>query len=304
MELKGYLFAAGAGLLWGLLGLYGVTLNRFGYSGHEIAFTRMVFAFIAGMIYMLSDKNRRKSLKVKTSGIKYIFAIGIGTQALMNLFMYTAVLRVGTVTTTMLVCSGPIFTVLLSSVLFKEKLTLEKQLALSIAMLGSVLMITQGKIFGLKLDVLGVTLGIAAALCYGVYPILGKKAEKHIGTLPITVYSFLMAALFLAPFVDLKKMFMSYLDIRVFGVILTFGLIPSLIAYLLFLNSLNFIIPSKASIIGMLEIPTAATIGVFILNEEFNEYKLMGLVLIMVGISITRMDFSRFKKKFYRITEA
>lgn len=300
MELKGYLFAAFAGLLWGLLGFYGVTLNKFGYSGHEIAFTRMFFGFLAGLVYMLSDRKRRKALKVNSSGVKYVLAIGVITQALMNLFLYTAVLRIGTVTSTMLVCSGPIFTVVLSSIFFKEKLTLEKQLALSIAMLGSVLMITEGKVFGLKLDTLGVSLGIAAGVCYGLYPLLGKKAEERMNTLTITVYSFLVAALFLAPFVNLKRVFLSYLDIKVLLVVISFGILPSLIAYLSFLRSLNFIIPSKASIIGMLEIPTTAVIGVFLLGEAFNEYKLMGLILIMFGISITRMDFSKFTKKFQK----
>ncbi|MGL6098227.1 MAG: DMT family transporter, partial [Fusobacteriaceae bacterium] len=178
MEFKGYFYAGFAGLLWGLLGFYGVNLNKYGYSGNEIAFTRMFFGFLAGFIYMLSNKERRKSLKIAPSNMKYILAIGVVPQALMNLFYYTSILRVGTVTANMLVCSGPIFTVILSSIFFKEKLTLEKQLALSISMLGSILMVTQGKIIGLKLDGIGVGIGITAGVCYGLYPILGKKAEE------------------------------------------------------------------------------------------------------------------------------
>ncbi|MGL4945656.1 MAG: EamA family transporter, partial [Fusobacteriaceae bacterium] len=86
MEFKGYLYAGLAGLLWGLLGFYGVNLNKYGYSGNEIAFTRMLFGFLAGFVYMLSDKKRRKALKVHPSNMKYILAIGIIPQALMNLF--------------------------------------------------------------------------------------------------------------------------------------------------------------------------------------------------------------------------
>lgn len=298
MEFKGYLYAGMAGLLWGLLGFYGVNLNKFGYSGNEIAFTRMLFGFLAGFVYMLSDKKRRKALKVHPSNIKYIIAIGVITQALMNIFFYTSILRVGTVTANMLVCSGPIFTLLLSSILFKEKLTLEKQLALAISMLGSILMVTQGKIIGLKLDGLGVGIGVAAGVCYGLYPILGKKAEERLNPLSITVYSFLVAAISLAPFVDLKKVFMSYLDVKIFFFIVSFGIIPSLLPYLSFLKAMTYIAPSKASIIGMMEVPTTALIGVLILKEDFNEYKLMGLILIMSGIAITRVDFSQLAKKF------
>lgn len=311
MEFKGYLYAGLAGLLWGLLGVYGVNLNKYGYSGNEIAFTRMLFGFLAGFVYMLSDRKRRKALKVHPSNMKYILAIGIIPQALMNLFYYTSILRVGTVTANMLVCSGPIFTVLLSAVFFKEKLTLEKQLALSISMLGSIIMVTQGKLVGLKLDTLGVGIGIAAGMCYGLYPILGKKAEERLSPLAITVYGFLTAAIFLSFFVDLKKMFLSYMDIKVFLLIVSFGIIPSLIPYLSFLKALTFVIPSKASIIGMLEIPTTAVIGVLILKEDFNEYKLVGLILIMMGIAITRVDFNqmflrikggkKFSKKYRKI---
>ncbi|MGL4402298.1 MAG: DMT family transporter [Fusobacteriaceae bacterium] len=311
MEFKGYLYAGVTGLLWGLLGFYGINLNKYGYSGNEIAFTRMFFGFLAGFVYMLSDKKRRKALKVHPSNMKYILAIGIIPQALMNLFYYTSILRVGTVTANMLVCSGPIFTVILSAIFFKEKLTLEKQLALSISMLGSVLMVTQGKIIGLKLDGLGVGIGIAAGVCYGLYPILGKKAEEILNPLSITVYGFLTAAIFLSFFVDLKKIFLSYMDIKIIILIISFGIIPSLIPYLSFLKALTFIPPSKASIIGMLEVPTTAVIGFLILKEEFNGYKLVGLILIMLGISITRIDFSqlmlkikggkKFRKKYKEI---
>ncbi|MGL4945507.1 MAG: DMT family transporter, partial [Fusobacteriaceae bacterium] len=240
-----------------------------------------------------------------------ILAIGIIPQALMNLFYYTSILRVGTVTANMLVCSGPIFTVLLSAIFLKEKLTLEKQLALAICMLGSILMVTQGKIVGLKLDGLGVGIGIAAGVCYGLYPILGKKAEERLNPLSITVYGFLIAAIFLSFFVDLKKIFLSYMDIKIILLIISFGIIPSLIPYLSFLKSLTFIAPSKASIIGMLEVPTTAVIGFLILKEEFNGYKLVGLILIMIGISITRMDFAqlilkikggkKFRKKYKKV---
>lgn len=300
MEFKGYLYAGLAGLLWGLLGFYGVNLNRLGYSGNEIAFTRMFFGFVAGLVYMLTDKKRRKALKVHPSNIKYIIGIGLITQALMNIFFYTSILRVGTVTANMLVCSGPIFTLILSSILFKEKLTLEKQLALAISMLGSILMVTQGKIIGLKLDGLGVGIGIAAGVCYGLYPILGKKAEERLNPLTITVYSFFVAAISLAPLIDLKRVFLSYLDIKIFLLVVSFGIIPSLLAYLSFLKAMKFIAPSKASIIGMVEVPTTAVIGVLILKEDFNEYKLMGLILIMTGIAVTRVDFSQLAIKFGR----
>ncbi|MGL4252692.1 MAG: DMT family transporter [Fusobacteriaceae bacterium] len=287
--MKGYLLAVCSGVFWGFLGFYGSKLNSYGFTGNEVAFLRMFFGFLCGMIYLFSSKENRKNLKISRSSIKYIMLIGVVTQGLLNLFFYSAILELGTVTATMLLCTGPIFTVILSSIFLKENFTLEKQVSLAITILGSVLLISEGNFSGMNFSIMGILLGAASGLCYGIYPIIGKQSK---GSNPvfITVLGFLVAALFLIPFISMGDMVRKIANIEIFLTIISFGIIPTLLAYLIFLKAMEYIPASVASILTLIEVPTTALIGVLVLNEHFNSYKFVGLLIVLIGISITKIN--------------
>lgn len=298
MELNGYLYALSAGATWGFLGIYGAYLSRYGLTGNDIAFVRLFFGFIAGVVYIIKNKNINRV--VSLDNIKNIAVIGIVTQGVMNLLLYKSIIIIGTVTATMLLCTGPIFTVILSSIILKEKITTQKIIALAIACIGAVSLITEGDFKNIKFNIIGVTLAGMAGICYGIYPILSRRLKKGTNPLVLTVYSFLVGALVLIPTTNLGKIFELTRDIKTLMVLLTFGLIPTLIPYILFLKSMEYIDTAKASIITMVEIPVSALIGVFILKESFNMYKFLGIVLIVSGIMITKINFEKIRSKKYK----
>ncbi|MGL6120505.1 MAG: DMT family transporter [Fusobacteriaceae bacterium] len=296
MLFKGYLFAVFAGISWGFLGLYGIKLNDLGFNSNEIAFSRMLFGFLVGFIYLLSDKDKRKKLQIKKMSLKYILVIWVITQGLLNVLFYASVLKIGTVTATMLLCSGPIFTVILSVIFLKEEFSNEKKIALLIAIFGALLLITEGKISNLNLNSLGLLLGLGSGLCYGLYPILGKKCGNSDDSMTSTIFAFLAAAIFLIPTIELKEFFIKIANFKTFTLLLSFGLIPTVMSYIFFLNSLKYIPVSLASIISLIEVPSATLLGIIFLSEDFNIYKFLGLILVFAGVSITKVKLNIFRK--------
>ncbi len=296
----GYIYALSAGITWALLGIYGTTLSRYGLTGNDVGFIRMFFGFIAGMVYIWKDKTIKKTIAVES--IRHMVIIGVVTQGIMNIMLYKSIIIVGTVTATMLLCTGPIFTVLLSAFILKEKITLQKKIALSIASIGAVALVTEGDFRNVNFDIIGISLGSLAGLCYGLFPILSRQIKKGDSPVVITVYSFLIGSIVISPTVNLGKVFELAMHVKPLLIMATFGLIPTFISYLLFLKSMEYIDTSKASIIAMIEIPISALIGVFILKESFNTAKLIGIILIVSGITITKLDLSRKKKDKYKAT--
>lgn len=298
MEFKGYLFALLAGLIWGSIGIFGTKLNQVGFNGNEIAFLRLLFAGIFGLLYIGFTQKKLSTFIIPQKLIKDVFLIGIVTQGFMNIFLFISIIRVGTITATMLLCSGPIFTVFLSAFILKEKMTLEKYVALSFAILGAILVITEGHISNIKFDFIGVLCGAIAGFLYGFYPVLGKRVEKSKNPLLITIYSFLVASIFLIPFLNTSAIITKVFSPRAFLLAAGFGLFPTFIAYLLFVKALSYTSASKASIISMIEVPTTAVIGIFLLNENFNVYKFLGIAMVLIGIYITKLDIKSLLKKF------
>lgn len=296
--IKGYIFAALAGISWGLLGLYGVKLHNLGFNSNEIAFSRMLFGFLTGFFFLLSDKKGRQNLKIKKSSIKYILIIGFVTQGLLNILFYASVVRIGTVTATMLLCSGPIFTVLLSIIFLKENFSFEKKISLLISLLGAFLLITEGNLNNIKINGWGLFLGLGAGICYGLYPLLGKKSDNNNNNpLTSTIFAFLAAVICLFPTIELRDFFIKIFNFETFILLLSFGLIPTLMSYIFFLKSLDFIPVSIASIVSLLEVPSATLIGVLFLNEGFNSFKFSGLILVFLGVSLTKIKLDFLRKK-------
>lgn len=294
MELTGIFFALGAGITWGFLGIFGVYLERLGLNGNEVAFVRLFSAFLTGFIYILCKSKIKKT--ISKENIKNIALIGIITQGCMNLFFYRSVAIIGSITATLLLCTGPLFTVILSSLLLKENLTLQKKVAISVALLGAISLVTEGDLKNINFDIIGVTMGALSGLFYGLYPILSRKMKEGDNPLTITIYSFLIGSIVLLPTVNLGKIFQIMDNFETLMIMVGFGILPTIVPYVLFLRSLNYIDTGRASILTMIEIPVATIIGVFILKEGFNFYKFLGIALILFGMLITKM---KFEKKHY-----
>ncbi|MGL6065214.1 MAG: DMT family transporter [Fusobacteriaceae bacterium] len=297
MEFKGYLFALLSGIIWGSIGIFGTKLNQVGFTGNEITFLRLFFAAIFGLLYIGFSQKKLSIFMIPKRLIKDVLIIGIVTQGLMNIFLFISIIRVGTITATMLLCTGPLFTVFLSIFILKEKMTLEKYIALTFSILGAILVITEGHITNMKFDFIGVLCGAIAGFLYGFYPILGKRVEKSGNPLLITIYSFLVASIFLLPFLNTEVIVTKIFSLKAFLLAAGFGFFPTFIAYLLFVKALRYTSASKASIISMVEVPTTAIIGIFLLNENFNIYKFLGIVMVLIGIYTTKLDITSLIKK-------
>lgn len=293
----GYLLATGAGLIWGTIGISALKLNNLGLNSYEISFIRTSFAFILGYIFLMirdcfKEKNEIKkiesNLKDKIYLIVFIIISGVCCQGMLNIFYSKSVAEVGTITGIMLMATGPIFTIIFSKIFFKEHLGIYKTLSLIVTSLGAFLLITDGNIFALHFNYTGIILGLGAGLCYGLFPIFNKVIIKYFDPIKATIYSFGIASLFLIGFLKLdffEKLFTS----KILLVGLFYALVPTLLAYILYSQSMLYINSSSASIISLLEVPSTTVIGILFLSEHIGIYKGLGMIIVFTGILLSKL---------------
>ncbi|MGL4687978.1 MAG: DMT family transporter [Fusobacteriaceae bacterium] len=297
MEIKGYFYGGLAGVLWGTSGMFGKKISELGLNGSEVTFVKMFFATILGLIFLFYTERKLSFFKVPKKTIKNIFFIGVLTQGLMNVFLFMTIIRIGIISAALLVSTGPIFTLVLSSWILKEELTLEKKIAMSFTITGGIIAITEGSLLNIKFDLIGVSYGLLASFFYGVYPIFGKKIDKSINPILVTVYSFLVALIFLIFIVDVSAVMDKISSIKGITLGIGFGVIPTLVGYSLFLMAVKYLPASKVSIMAMVEIPIGIILAIILLGEEFNRYKLTGVLFILVGIYISSLEFKNIFKR-------
>lgn len=211
--------------------------------------------------------------------------------------MYKCISMTSTTVGIMMVCLGPLFTALLSRIFFSEKITLFKGLALFLALYGASLVVTGGDFSELKTNGAGLLVGLLSALAFGSFPILRKKIPENFNFTGILMYSFLIGSIFTFPMLDIKILLKTFsTHTIIFSLLL--GLVPSVLSYTIYSMSLKFITPTKASIISLVELPAAAIIGHFFLREYLLAVNIIGIVILLGGIIISKIEIPRRKNIF------
>lgn len=288
MELKGYLFAILVGIGWGTVGLFFAEMSKYNMGVYDIITARMLFAFLAGIIHIIYTKGI-KELKIPLSSIKTSASMGIIAQGLVNVFLFLSIEKSGVIIATLLMSLGPVFTLLFSRILYKEKLSKGKINALILTAIGTILLVTNGSIFNLDFNFLGVIYGLLSGICFGLYPIISKSISRNSNPNVIMIYSFIIVVFMLLPFLNIEN-FVAYHKLTYnFFISVLFAIVPTLLCHLLFIKSLNYISATKAGIVTLLQIPAATIFGILFLNEQISIWKIIGILLIIVGILFIKM---------------
>lgn len=287
---NGYFLAVMAGVVWGFIGISTLNLSSLGMNTYEISFLRVLYAFILGMIYLyIKDRKKDKNIKYPPKKTwKYIIATGVVCQGLLNIFFSVAVIKTGTVTGIMLMDIGPLFTIIMCRIFFKEHITFIKMISLTMAFLGAVILITNGDFKNLNFNLTGVAFGLLGGACYGFYPIINKKVSDNFDPVRVTIYSFGVATIFLAFFLNKESLEIMFSQRAITGGIF-YGLVPTLISYILYSKSMTYISPSTASIISLLEVPATTVVGIWLLHEPVGIFKVIGMMIVLSGMLLSKV---------------
>ena len=120
-----------------LFGLNGIVASRIAMSSYEIVFMRTLIGSILLVAIFLIGKGRFHLKENKRDGL-FILLSGIAMGASW-MFLYEAYQQIGVGFASLLYYCGPVIVMVLSPLIFKEKLTLAKIIGFVIVMIGIVL---------------------------------------------------------------------------------------------------------------------------------------------------------------------
>ena len=123
-----------AGSLWGSMGVYVRKMNAYGLSALEIVQIRITLSLIFVGVYLLLF--HREYLKIRLKDLWCFIGTGLVSQLAFSWFDFTGMTITSLSVMSVLLATAPIFVMLLSLILFHEKLTRRKVLALLITFSG------------------------------------------------------------------------------------------------------------------------------------------------------------------------
>ena len=281
----GYIFVILAATFWGTLGIVVTYLKDAGFNSYEISFFRLFFAAILMLIYIFfSDRQ-----KFKISGKKLMFCllVGVISQGLFNLFYFGSIVRVGITTGVILLYTAPIFTMLFARIFNGIKLSKQNIASIILCFTGCFFIVTNGSIYHFNGDIVGVILGILAAMSYGILPIFNKNLPEGIDPYTLMFYSFLAGVLVIVPQINpqesLKNLFQ---DKSMILLGLGFAFFPTILSHLFFIKAIKYLDPIRVSIIANFEVIVASCVGFFIYGEELGIIKIIGMIFIIAASTL------------------
>jgi drug/metabolite transporter (DMT)-like permease len=180
----------------------------------------------------------------------------------------------------------PALVTALSAIFLKEHLTPVKLVALFLALSGTALTIriTSGG------SMLGILLGIAAAVDYAIYILLGSRIVRRSGPLGSTTVIIISTASVYAGIVAIRGVTFPATS-NGWIAIIAIALISTVLAFTTFFGGLKRIGPTNASTLSTFEPIVAVILAAIVLGESISPVELLGGVLILAAVVVlTRGD--------------
>ena len=279
----GIFFILLAGTCWGSIGIFVRRFNSLNLVSMDIVAVRSVFTVIFMAIFLAIYD--RKLLKIRFRDIWCFIGTGIISMVFFN-YCYFRLIEISSLSVAaVMLYTAPVFVMLMSAVLFHEKITPVKVVALIATFVGCCC-VTGVVGSEVHLSLPAILLGLGAGLGYALYSIFGRFAlERGYHSFTINLYTFLFAALACAPLVDIGKIFSvctSSVSMGVFSVLC--GLITTVIPYITYNFGLAGVETGKAAIIASIEPVVATLIGVFVFHENLTTGNVIGIALVLAAI--------------------
>lgn len=291
---KPVLFVVLAGILWGMSCIAVNILSEYSVTSIEMGFLRMACCVICMFIAMLIYKPSLFRIYIKD--IWMFVGTGVFSLTFFNFCYYNTIIESEASVAVSLLYTAPVWVMLLSALLFKERITWQKIIAMCLTVFGCTLVTGLiGSAVRLSFKVL--ITGLGSGLGYALYTIFGRYATKKYNTITITFYTFLLSTVsygfMVKPTVLMEKCTQNpvILPISCFA-----GIICGALPYVFYTIGLKKLEPSTASILAATEPIVAALIGIFAFKDTVTVSKIAGIVLILVAMILPNIEMKKHKR--------
>ena len=252
-----------------------------------LAGARALTAFAILLVYLLVT--RRAALRIKSGNLPFLIVFGVVALAGVHVTYFQAISHTNVATAILLEYLAPIFVLTFSVLFLRERLTWTLPVGVALSITGCALVVgilTEG---GLAVSRAGLAWGLASAVFFAFYSLMGRYAAPRYSPWTLLVYGLGFAGLFWLAYLQgprgLAEAFVSPVAI---GAVVFIAVFSTIIPFASFLKALHYIDPTRATIVATLE-PVIAGVGAYVLlNEVFELSQLVGGAVVLAAIMIVQ----------------
>ena len=298
---RGYLYIACATFLWGIC----ATLGRAAFTGRLpglhalrpidpliLSQTRTTFSCGALLLILLARRSW-KIIRISWSDFGRLLLLGILGVAASNYFYYLAIQRTNVATAIVVQYTAPIWVLIYAVARGQQKPTAQRLGAVGLAVMGIALVI---QIFGrgqLKLDKIGLSAALVAALSYAFYNVAGHGILARHSRWTVLLYTTLTASLFWILVNPPGKIIAAGYSNPEWLFLLIFSLLSVLGPFSFYFAGLQHLEPTRAIVVSCLEPVFSILIAAIVLGETLRPVQTVGIVMVLAAIVVVQLPGRR-----------
>ena len=261
-----------------LFGSNGIVASLIHLSSYEIVLLRTLIGSLLLIAIFFIAREKLTFYKYKTQSVFLaVSGIAMGTSWI---FLYEAYDEIGVSLASLAYYCGPVIVMILSPILFRERLTKRKVCSFLVVLVG--IFLVNGTAFENGVSVWGLACGLLSAVCYSLMVMFNKKANDITG-LENSMLQLFVAFLTVAIFVGIKQGYRMQIDTQSIIPILVLGLLNTGIGCYFYFSSIGKLPVQTVAICGYLEPLSAVVFSVIFLKETMLPIQIIGAVLIIGG---------------------
>lgn len=277
-----------------IFGTIGIFRRYIPLGSASLAMVRGFIGMLSMLVVLAVKRTKIDWKSVKKNLVILILSggfIGINWILLFEAYNYTTI-----AVATLCYYMAPIFVMILSPFVLKEKLGGKKIICVIIALVGMVFVsgILNGG--GIGNDFRGVLFGLGAAVFYATVILMNQKL-KDIGAYDKTIFQLGSAAIVILPYVLItEKLDISTLNAFAILMIVVVGIVHTGVAYALYFGSMNKVPAQTVALFGYIDPIVAILLSALFLAEKMGIYEIIGTVCVLSATIVSEIDFSKKSK--------
>ena len=273
-----------------IFGTIGIFVRHIPLPSSMIALVRGFVGAFFVLLFVYLKKSKLDKAAIRKNFVMLALSgafIGINWILLFESYHYNTV-----ATATLCYYMQPIFVILASPILLKEKLTPKKVICVLVALVGMVFVsgVLQTGIPALS-EAKGILYGLGAALFYATVVLMNKKIT-NISAYDKTIMQLGMGAIVLSPYVMLTQDFATAtlsMTPSLWALLLFVGLVHTGVAYALYFDSMKDLKAQTIAIFSYIDPIVAIILSALLLKENMGLYGVIGAVLVLGSTFISEL---------------
>jgi drug/metabolite transporter (DMT)-like permease len=256
-------------------------------SAVNLTIMRLFIVCIIFLLFSIFFKKKLSSLQKKD--ILPLFLLGFFGIIVYHLGLNYGELYISASAASLIIATIPLFTIILSVLFLKEKITRFILLGFFFSFLG-ILLISFFGTPNITIEITYVSGAVAvliASLMGAVYTTAGKNFLQRYSPLSLTIYAFLLGTLGLIPFIS-PSLFreVSHLSNVGWGSVLFLAFFPTVLSYYFWYVALNIKKASELSLYLYAMPVISTTVSTLFFNESITFLFIIGAVFVLLGLYI------------------